>query len=248
MQKLSGKTAVVTGGSSGIGLAIARRFAAEGAHVYVTGRRKAELDEAVELIGTATGVQADVSDPLALDTLYARITADGRRVDVVVANAGGGGLSRLEDATPEYVDGIFGTNVAGTLFTVQKALPLFNDGGSVILMSSIGAERGSEYLGVYAAAKAAVRSLGRTWANELKTRGIRVNTISPGGVATPALAAAAPDPADAEGFFTTLGAGVPLGRIAQPDDIASVALFLATPESGYMTGSNLYVDGGAAQI
>ncbi|ROO87535.1 NAD(P)-dependent dehydrogenase (short-subunit alcohol dehydrogenase family) [Actinocorallia herbida] len=249
MSKLAGKTAVVTGGSSGIGLAIAKRFADEGAHVYVTGRRKPELDAAVVAIGeNATGVQADVSDQTALDALYAGITADGRRVDVVVANAGGGGLSRLEDATQEYFDGIFGTNVAGTLFTVQKALPLFNDGGSVILLSSIGADSGSEYFGVYAAAKAAVRSLGRTWANELKGRGIRVNTISPGAIATPALAAAAPDASDTEGFFTMIGTGVPLGRVGDPAEIASAALFLATAESSYITGTNLYVDGGSGQI
>lgn len=246
---LQGKTALVTGASAGIGLAIAQRYAGEGAHVYLTGRRKRQLDDAVSRVGpNATGVQADATDLGDLDRLYTQITADGRRLDVLVANAGGGEFATLELTSEEHFDRLVATNMRSTLFTVQKALPLLNDGASVILLSSTGADHGSEAFGMYAATKAAVRSFGRTWANELKGRGIRVNTISPGGVKTSALAANAPDPSHPEGLFDMLAGGVPLGRLAEPDDVAGVALFLASADSGYMTGANLYVDGGQNQI
>lgn len=246
---LQGKTALVTGASAGIGLAIAQRYAGEGAHVYMTGRRKQQLDDAVGRVGpNATGVQADATDPGDLDRLYTQITADGRRLDILVANAGGGEFATLELTTEEHFDRLVATNMRSTLFTVQKALPLLNDGASVILLSSTGADHGSEAFGMYAATKAAVRSFGRTWANELKGRGIRVNTISPGGVKTSALAANAPDPSHPEGLFDMLAGGVPLGRLAEPEDIAGVALFLASADSSYMTGANLYVDGGQNQI
>ncbi|MEU4226988.1 SDR family oxidoreductase [Nonomuraea sp. NPDC026600] len=249
MQRLEGKTALVTGASAGIGMAIAQRFFSEGAHVYVTGRRKPQLDDAVERIGPdATGIQADATDLGDLARLYAQITADGRRLDVLVANAGGGELATLEQTTEEHVDQAVDTNIRSTVFTVKKALPLLNDGASVILLSSIAADGGSEAFGMYAATKAAVRSFARTWANELKGRGIRVNTISPGAVKTPGLAAKAPDPDQPEGLFDMIAGGIPLGRVADAAEVAGVALFLATEDSSFVTGSNLYVDGGQKQI
>ncbi|GAA0998549.1 SDR family oxidoreductase [Acrocarpospora macrocephala] len=249
MQRLEGKTALVTGASAGIGLAVAQRFASEGAYVYLTGRRKPQLDDAVATIGpNATGVQADAGDLADLDRLYAQIVGDGRRLDALVANAGGGELATLELTTEEHFDQSIITNIRSTVFTVQKALPLLNEGASVILFSSIAADSGSEAFGMYAATKAAVRSFARTWANELKGRGIRVNSISPGAVKTPGLAANAPDPAQPDVLFDMIASGVPLGRVAEPDEVAGVALFLAGDDSSYITGSNLYVDGGQKQI
>jgi NAD(P)-dependent dehydrogenase (short-subunit alcohol dehydrogenase family) len=247
--QLEGKTAVVTGGTTGIGLAGARRLAAEGAHVYVTGRRKTQLDEAVDQIGpNATGIQADVSNLDDLDRLYATIAADGRRIDVLFANAGGGEFASLEQVTEEHFDQTFAINVRGTLFTVQKALPLLNDGASVILTGSTAAESGSEAFGVYAATKAAIRSFARTWANELKGRGIRVNTVAPGPISTPGLAGLAPDEEQAEGLKTMLAGTVPLGRLGHPDEVGNVVLFLASDQSSFITGTNLYVDGGQNQV
>jgi NAD(P)-dependent dehydrogenase (short-subunit alcohol dehydrogenase family) len=193
MGQLEGKVAVVTGASQGIGFATARRFAEEGAYVYLTARRKPELDAAVEAIGgSATGVPGDVTNLADLDHLFATVAADGRRVDVLFANAGGGGFLRLEEVTEEFYERVVGLNVRATLFTVQRALPLLNDGASVILASSIAAGRGTAGLGVYAASKAAVRSLTRTWAAELADRAIRVNALAPGSTDTPAVKAATP--------------------------------------------------------
>ncbi|MEU4232909.1 SDR family oxidoreductase [Nonomuraea sp. NPDC026600] len=236
---------VVTGASAGIG----RRFAAEGAHVYLTGRRKTQLDDAVAAIGpNTTGVQADAGDLADLDRLSAQITGDGRRLDVLVANTGGGELATLELTTEEHFDQMVTTNMRSTVFAVQKALPLLNDGASVILFSSIAADSGSETFGMYAATKAAVRSYARTWANELKGRGIRVNAISPGAVKTPGLAAKAPDPAQPDMLYDMIAGGIPLGRVAEADEVAGAVLFLASDDSSYITGSNLYVDGGLKQI
>ncbi|HEY0537886.1 MAG TPA: glucose 1-dehydrogenase [Actinoallomurus sp.] len=246
---LEGKTAIVTGGTTGIGLAAAGRLAAEGAHVFVTGRRKAELDAAVEKIGAgATGVQSDVSDLADLDRLYAAVRQQGRRVDVLFANAGGGSFASLERVTEEHFDQTFGINVRGLVFTVQKALPLLNDGASVILTSSTAATSGAETFGVYAASKAAVRSFARTWANELKGRGIRVNAVSPGSIDTPGITGLAPDEAQAEQLKDFLAGQIPMGRMGRPEEVADAIVFLASDRSSFITGADLYVDGGLNQI
>jgi NAD(P)-dependent dehydrogenase (short-subunit alcohol dehydrogenase family) len=247
--QLVGRTAVVTGGGTGIGLATAIRLADEGAHVFVTGRRKTELDAAVAAIGPAraTAVPGDITDLADLDRLYAAVRARGRGLDVLFANAGVGSFATLEQTTEEHVDRIFGINVRGTLFTVQKALPLLNDGASVILNSSVRAGDGVAAFGAYAASKAAIRSFTRTWANELKDRGIRVNAVSPGSIDTPGLddVAGDEDPAVIKERFTT---GIPLGRIGRPEEVANAVAFLASGQSAFITGANLYVDGGETQV
>lgn len=249
MAQLSGKTALVTGGTTGIGLATARRFAAEGARVFIVGRRKPQLDAAVDAVGrAATGIQGDVSDLADLDRVYAAIAAEGHGLDVVFANAGGGELVRLEQATEEHYRATFDINVKGTLFTVQKALPLLGEGASVILTSSIAGSSGTEAFGVYAATKAAIRSLARTWANELKDRGIRVNAVSPGPVDTPGIDGLAPDDEGARELKRALASGVLFGRMGQPEEIANAVLFLASPESSFINGTEIFVDGGAKQI
>ena len=249
MGLLAGKTALVTGGGTGIGLASAVRLAAEGAHVFITGRRGAELDAAVEMIGpAATAVIGDISDPADLDRLYAAIRSRGRGLDVLFANASVAAFVPLEQVTEEHFDTVFGINVRGTLFTVQKALPLLNDGASVILNGSTNVDVGAEAFGVYAASKAATRSFARTWANELKGRGIRVNTITPGPTDTPGLSGLVPDPEQAAGFRRQLAAQVPLGRLGRPEEIAAAVVFLASEQSSFITGSSLYVDGGLNQI
>jgi NAD(P)-dependent dehydrogenase (short-subunit alcohol dehydrogenase family) len=249
MGQLDGKTAIVTGGTSGIGLATAERFAAEGAHVYVTGRRQDALDAAVARIGhNATGVRGDVANLADLDRLYETIRSRGRGLDVLFANASVVELVPLEQVTEEHFDTLFGINVRGTLFTVQKALPLLNDGASVILNGSTNVDVGAEALGVYAATKAATRSFSRTWANELKGRGIRVNTITPGPTDTPGLSGLAADPEQAAGLRQHLAAQVPLGRLGRPEEIAAAVTFLASEQSSFITGSSLYVDGGLNQI
>ncbi len=244
MGKLDGKVAVVTGGKSGIGLATAKQFAAEGAHVFITGRRQAELDAAVKLIGArATGVQGDVANLADLDRLYAVVKEQKGRVDVLFANAGGGEFVPLGEITEEHFDRTFGINVKGLLFTVQKALPLLPDGASIILNASIASSKGMPAFSVYSATKAAVRSFARSWTMDLKDRKIRVNAISPGPIDTPALTGLGSDD-----LKKGLVAAVPLGRLGQPDEIAKAVVFLASDDSSYVTGIELFVDGGMAQI
>jgi NAD(P)-dependent dehydrogenase (short-subunit alcohol dehydrogenase family) len=250
MKKLEGKVAVVTGGNSGIGLATAQLFASEGAHVYITGRRQSELDEAVRQIGkNVTGVQGDVSNLADLDRLYATVKKQEGRVDVLFANAGLGEFSPLDAISEVHFNKTFNVNVKGLVFTVQKALPLFKDGGSIILNASTAASKAMEGFSVYSATKAAVRSFARSWTQELKQRRIRVNAISPGPIDTPGLSAG----------FSGLGVSedqikmsvvstIPLGRMGNPHEVAKAALFLASDDSSFVTGIELFVDGGQAQI
>lgn len=249
MGQLDGKTAIVTGGTSGIGLATAERFAAEGAHVYITGRRQDALDAAVAKIGhNATGVRGDVTDSADLDRLYETVANQNRRVDVLYANAGGGEFSTLEQVTEKHFDETFGRNTKALLFTVQKALPLLSDGASVILQSSNAGTLGNAAFGVYGASKAAVRSFARTWAAELKGRSIRVNAISPGTIDTPGIDGLTPNQEQADQLKTYMASTIPMGRIGRPDEVASAALFLASDQSTFITGIELYVDGGRNQI
>jgi NAD(P)-dependent dehydrogenase (short-subunit alcohol dehydrogenase family) len=242
LKKLQGKTAVITGGTSGIGLATAKLFVQEGAYVFITGRRRKELDEAVNAIGgNVTGVQGDMAKLADLDRLYEAVKAKGR-LDIVFANAGIGEFALLKDVTEEHFDKTFNLNVRGTLFTVQKALPLLNDGASIILTGSVAGIKGTASFGVYGASKAAVRNFVRGWAVELKDRRIRSNVVSPGPVDTPILA---PMPPDA---IEKLKASIPLGRLGRPEEIAKAVLFLASDDSSFMTGAELFVDGGRAQI
>ncbi|MER7842471.1 glucose 1-dehydrogenase [Kitasatospora sp. NPDC096077] len=248
MGQLDDKTALVTGASTGIGLAIARRFAAEGATVYLTGRREAELADAVEQIGgRAVGIRSDVSQLDDLDRLFAEITERSGRLDIVVANAGVGDYGPLGTITEEEYERTTAINLKGTVFTVQKALPLLPPGASVILLSSSAALRGVPGLGVYAATKAAIRSLARTWAAELAARGIRVNALTPGPVTTPGadeLRAALPQ----DGGAAAPAAPTPLGRAGRPEEVAATALYLAGDQSSFTTGAELLVDGGATQL
>ncbi|MFJ8791534.1 SDR family NAD(P)-dependent oxidoreductase [Streptomyces sp. NPDC102462] len=249
MEQLEGKTAVITGGSTGIGLATAVRLAAEGAHVFITGRRRAALDAAVERIGPAraTAVVGDISNLTDLDRLYDAVRARGQGLDVVFANAASASFATLEQVTEQHFDQTFDVNVRGTLFTVQKALPLLNDGASVILNSSVRAGDGVAAFGTYAASKAAIRSFARTWANELKDRNIRVNAISPGTIDTPGLDAVV-STGDTPATKSQFAAAVPLGRIGHPDEVANVVAFLASDQSSFILGANLYVDGGETQF
>jgi NAD(P)-dependent dehydrogenase (short-subunit alcohol dehydrogenase family) len=242
MGKLQGKVAVITGGTTGIGLASAKLFVKEGAYVFITGRRQKELDEAVEAIGSnVTGVQGDIAKPADLDSLYERVKKMGR-IDVLFANAGVGEFVPLESITEEHFDQTFNINVRGTLFTVQKALPLLNDGSSIILTGSVAGAKGTPAFGVYAASKAAVRSFVRTWTSELKDRRIRSNVVSPGPVNTPIVARQRPE------VMARIVSTIPMGRMGEADEIAKAALFLASDDSSFVTGIELFVDGGRAQI
>ena len=248
--KLEGKIALVTGGSTGIGFATAQRFVKEGAYVYITGRRQPELDEAVKKIrAQVTAVRSDASKLADLDKLFARIKQEKGRLDVVFANAGGGsGLAPLGSITEEQYDQTFNTNVKGLLFTVQKALPLIPDGGSIILNASIVSIKGMAAFSVYSATKAAVRSFARTWTTDLKDRKIRVNAVSPGPIETPGVAALAPTEEQRQGLYQQLASMVPLGRMGQPDEIAKAAVFLASDDASFIAGIELFVDGGSAQV
>jgi NAD(P)-dependent dehydrogenase (short-subunit alcohol dehydrogenase family) len=245
--KLEGKVAVVTGGNSGIGLATAKRFVAEGAYVFITGRRQGQLDAAIKEIGdNVFGVQGDVAKIADLDRLYAAVKAKKGRIDILFANAGIAEIAPLGQITEEHFDKTFDTNVKGLLFTVQKALPLITDGASIILNASIVASTGNPALSVYSATKAAVRSFARTWILDLKEQKIRVNAISPGPIATPGLDGLAQGAG--EELKESLVASVPLGRLGTPDEIARAAVFLASDDSSFVTGTELFVDGGSAQI
>ena len=248
--KLDGKVALITGATSGLGLATAKLFVAEGAYVFITGRRQSELEEAVRKVGSnVTGIQGDIANLADLDRLYEQVRKEKGHIDILVANAGGGTFAPLGAITEEHFDKTFDGNVKGTLFTVQKALPLMKDGGSIILTASSAALKGMDAFSVYAASKAAIRSFARGWTTDLKARKIRVNAISPGVVPT-------------EGYNTSLGmsaeqvvqfsqqmsAGIPLGRVGTPDEVAKAMVFLASDDSSYITGIELAVDGGMNQV
>ncbi len=248
-KRLEGKVAVVTGGSTGIGLATAQRLVEEGAHVYITGRRQAELDAAIATIGSSvTGVRGDVSDLGDLDRLYAQIGEEKGRVDILFANAGGATNAAIGEVTEAQFDKEFGINVKGLFFTVQKALPLIPDGGAVILNASIVGVKGFPRFSVYSATKAAVRSFARTWTTDLKDRGIRVNVVSPGPIGTPGMDGIAPTAEAREEFRDQMAQAVPLGRIGQPEDIAAAVAYLASDDAKFVAGIDLFVDGGLAQV
>jgi NAD(P)-dependent dehydrogenase (short-subunit alcohol dehydrogenase family) len=241
-KKLQGKMVVITGGTSGIGLATAKLFVKEGAYVFITGRRQKELDAAVKAIGrNVAGVQGDVARLADLDRLYETVKTKGR-IDVVFANAGVAEFAPLGKITEEHFDKLFDTNVKGTLFTVQKALPLLNDGGSIILNGSVGSVKGTPAFGVYGATKAALRSFVRTWTSDLKDRHIRSNGVSPGPTDTPIVDG---QPEDA---IARIVSTIPMGRMGEPDEIAKAALFLASDDSSFVTGIELFVDGGRGQV
>lgn len=247
-KQLDGKIALVTGGTSGIGLATAQVLAAQGAQVFITGRRQAELDAAVDAIGAAaTGIRADASKLAELDAVYAQIAKQAGRLDILFANAGGGDMQPLGAISEEHFDRIFGTNVRGVVFTVQKALPLLVDGASIVLTGSTTSVKGTASFSVYSASKAAVRNFARSWALDLKDRGIRVNVVSPGPVRTPGLGDLVPDE-HRQGLFDALAAQVPLGRLGEPEEIGKVVAFLGSDAASFINGAELFVDGGMAQI
>jgi NAD(P)-dependent dehydrogenase (short-subunit alcohol dehydrogenase family) len=248
--KLAGKIALVTGGTSGLGLATAKRFVAEGAHVFVTGRRQTELDAAVrELGGGVIGVPGDISRLADLDRLFATIREQTGRVDVLFANAGVGEFAALGQITEAHFDKTFGVNVKGTLFTVQKALPLMPDGAAIVINASMVSIKGVPAFGVYAATKAALRSFVRTWSVDLRERKIRVNAVSPGTIVTPGYKnELGLSEAQITAFEAQAAAATPLGRTGTPDEIAKAVVFLASDDGSYVNGIELFVDGGAAQI
>jgi len=249
MKRLEGKVALVTGGTSGIGLATAKHFVAEGAYVFITGRRQTELDAAVEAIGkNVIGVQSDVSQMEDLDRLFATIEKEQGHLDVLFANAGGGEIAPLGAITEEHFDKTFNTNVKGLLFTVQKALPLLPEGASIILTASITSIKGTPAFSVYSATKAAVRSFARNWTLDLKERQIRVNAISPGVVPTPGYDHLGLNDEQLQEFIDSQAVTIPLGRVGTPDEIAKAVVFLASDDSSFVNGIELFVDGGMAQI
>lgn len=249
MGKLTGKVALITGANSGMGLETARLFVAEGAKVIITGRRQKELDDATRSIGGAiTGVQGDVSNMADLDRLVETIRKTHGHLDIIFANAGLGEFAPLEEVSEQLFDKHFNVNVKGLFFTVQKTLPLLRDGGSIILNASIAASKGLEALSVYCATKAAVRSFARTWTVDLKSRKIRVNAISPGPIETPIFGKMGLSEAQMAGFSESIVSQVPLGRMGKTDEIAKTVLFLGSDDSSYITGIDLSIDGGMAQI
>jgi NAD(P)-dependent dehydrogenase (short-subunit alcohol dehydrogenase family) len=243
MGKLEGKVAVITGGTEGIGLATAQLFVKEGAYVFITGRRRKELDEAVTAIGSnATEVQGDVAKLADLDRLYETVSKVKGRIDIIFANAGIGEFVPISKVSEEHFDKLFNVNVKGALFTVQKGLPLLNDGGSIILTGSVASIKGTAAFGVYAASKAAIRSFVRTWTTDLKDRRIRSNVVSPGPINTPLTNRQSSD------VIARIVSTVPMGRMGEPDEVAKAALYLASDDSSFVTGVELFVDGGRAQI
>jgi len=249
MGKLEGKVVVITGANSGIGLASAKRFAAEGAQIFMVGRRIRELEEAVAEVGSgAIGIPCDISNMNDLNVLFEEVQRRAGRIDVLFANAGGGDFSSLSTVTEKHYNRIFDTNVKGTLFTVQKALPLLKDGASVILTGSTSATMGVPEFSVYSASKAAVRNFARSWILELATRKIRVNILVPGATSTPGWHALSPDDKFNSEMIRAVESTTPLGRLAEPSEVAAAALFLASDDSSFVNGSELFVDGGSAQI
>lgn len=247
--KLEGKIAVVTGANSGIGLAIAQKFVDEGAYVFITGRRAAELDKAVKTIGkNVTAVQGDVANLADLDKLYDTVKREKGHLDVVVVNAGVGGHTITGETTPEEFDRVFSVNTRGAFFTVQKALPLLKDGASIVAVASIAQYVGIPHFAAYSATKAALRSFVRTWASQFKTRGIRVNTLSPGPIDTPIFETMNNDPATVEATKAQFASMVPLGRMGKPEEMATAALFLASSDSSFVNGIDLVADGGMTQF
>lgn len=249
MARLEGKVAVITGANSGIGLATAKLFATEGARVFMTGRRRKELEAAVAEVGRdARGIQGDVSNLADLDRLFAVVRAESGAIDVLFSNAGSGEFLGLGSITEEHFDRTFWTNVKGTLFTVQKALPLLRDGSSIILTGSTTAVKGTPGFSVYSASKAAIRNFARSWILDLAPRRIRVNVLSPGATSTPGWHGLAASPEAHEAMVSFVQSTTPLGRLGDPSESASAALFLASDDSSFVTGSELFVDGGFAQI
>ncbi|MBX9798703.1 MAG: SDR family oxidoreductase [Burkholderiaceae bacterium] len=249
-RQFENKVVVVTGGTSGIGLATAKRFAAQGATVFVTGRRQEELDKAVKEIGPrATGVRGDMSKLADIDRLYDAVQQTNAQIDVLFANAGGGSMLPLGSITEEHYDDTFGINVKGVVFTVQKALPLLRDGASIILTGSVTGSTGTAAFSIYSATKAAVRNLARSWTLDLKDRGIRVNVVSPGPIRTPGLVElAGNDAVQQQNLLDYMASQVPIGRVGEVDEIANAVTFLASPDAKFIAGTELFVDGGLAQV
>jgi NAD(P)-dependent dehydrogenase (short-subunit alcohol dehydrogenase family) len=249
MGKLDNKVALVTGGTSGIGLATAKRFAAEGAQVYITGRRQKELDAAAREIGKGVvGVQGDVSNLADLDRLMETIKKQKGRLDTLFANAGGGAFGPMGMVTEEHYEQIFNNNVKGTVFTVQKAIPLMPEGSTIVLMASVAGVKGMPAFSLYSGAKAAVRNFARGWSVDLKDKRIRVNAVSPGLIPTPGYNTMGLTNEQIDGFVASMLPSIPQNRAGTPDDVAKAVLFLASDDSSYVNGAELFVDGGMAQI